>query len=94
MTKIPGWVKNKYVLALTGFMVWMLFFDQQDIITTHFRQKAELQRLTESRIYYEQEIRQTQQQLDKLQSDPELLEKIAREKYRMKKADEDLFIVP
>lgn len=85
---------NKYLLSAAVFLVWMLFFDQQDFITTHFRQTAELKKLTESRIFYENEIQHTAQQLEELRSNPELVEKLAREKYRMKKSNEDLFIIP
>lgn len=91
---IPDWLKNKYFISSAGFVVWMLFFDQQDIVSTHFKQTAELSRLIESRKFYEQEILATTEQLKLLKTNPETLEKIAREKYRMKKENEDLFIIP
>lgn len=94
LNTIPGWAKSKYTIALTAFVVWMLFFDEQDLITTHYRQPAELQQLTDSRKFYEQEIEKTQQQLEHFKNRPELLEKYAREKYRMKKDNEDLYIIP
>ena len=33
MQFLPSWLKNKYFLTGIGFMVWMVFFDSQDIIT-------------------------------------------------------------
>jgi cell division protein FtsB len=90
---IPKQLKNKYILTAGAFAVWMLFFDNRDIITTHFRQRAELNRLEESRAYYENEIDKTRKELKALKSDPNILEKYAREKYRMKKDNEDLYVI-
>jgi cell division protein FtsB len=90
---VPKLLKNKYILTAGAFAVWMLFFDNRDVITTHFRHRAELQRLQESRAWYQQEIDKTRQELDQLRSDPGVLEKYAREKYRMKKDNEDLFVI-
>ena len=85
--------KNKYLLTLTVFAVWMVFFDTQDIITTHFKLRHELNALQESRTYYLGQIEATKKELEQLKSDPATLEKYAREKYRMKKDNEDLFII-
>ena len=85
--------KNKYLLTLTVFAVWMTFFDTQDIVTTHFTLRNELNDLQESRNYYIEQIDATKQELDQLKSDPATLEKYAREKYHMKKDNEDLFII-
>ena len=86
-------LKNKYILTACFFAVWMLFFDTRDVITTHFRQRGELNRLQESKAYYQQEIDKTRKELEQLRSDPKVLEKYAREKYRMKKDNEDLFVI-
>jgi Septum formation initiator. len=69
------------------------FFDDRDIITTHFKHRQELKQLRQSRDYYLEQIQLTQRELDQLKNDPALLEKYAREKYRMKKDNEDLYIV-
>jgi cell division protein DivIC len=90
---IPNWLKNKYILTAGFFAVWMLFFDNRDIITTHFRHRGELNRLQESKAYYQQQIDNTRKELEQLKSDPKVLEKYAREKYRMKKDNEDLFVI-
>jgi cell division protein FtsB len=78
---------------LAVFAVWMIFFDSQDVITTHFKLRKELNQLQESRSYYLGQIEETKKELEQLKSDPETLEKYAREKYRMKKDNEDLFII-
>ena len=91
---IPKSLKNKYILTAAAFAVWMLFFDNRDVITTHFKHKAELNRLEESRAYYQSEINKTRKELDQLKSDPRILEKYAREKYLMKRDNEEIFLVP
>ena len=93
LTHIPSWLKNKYLLTAAGFMVWMLFFDDRDFITTHFRQRDDLKKLQESRKYYEGQISNTRKELDQLKSNPATIEKYAREKYLMKRDNEDLFLV-
>ncbi|MHA4808226.1 FtsB family cell division protein [Flavitalea flava] len=91
LTHIPSWLKNKYVLTATGFAVWILFFDSRDFITSHFRERGELQKLEQSKKYYEQQIATTRQELEQLKSNPAILEKYAREKYLMKRDNEDLY---
>jgi len=93
LAHIPAWLKNKYLLTALGFAVWILFFDARDFITSHFREKGELRKLEASKKYYEQQIATTRQELEQLKFNPALLEKYAREKYRMKKDNEDLFLV-
>lgn len=93
LSRIPSWLKNKYLLTVAGFIVWMLFFDDRDFITTHFRQRAELRKLEHSRNYFQGQISNTQKELDQLKSNPATIEKYAREKYHMKRENEDLFMV-
>ncbi|HTS45570.1 MAG TPA: septum formation initiator family protein [Puia sp.] len=90
---IPSWLKNKYLLTAAGFAIWILFVDDRDFITTHFRHKKELRKLEESKKYYQQQIATTKAELDKLRSNPSTLEKYAREKYFMKKDNEDVFLI-
>lgn len=93
LSHIPSWLKNKYLLTSAGFVVWMLFFDDRDVLTNIGR-RQELKALEQSRDHYIGEINATSQQLEQLKKDPATLEKYAREKYRMKKDNEDLFVVP
>jgi len=89
LTHIPSWLKNKYFLTLSGFIVWMLFFDERDFFTLrHYRQQ--LKELQQSKNYYTSEIKANQ---DKLNINPTSLEKAAREKYYMKRDNEDLYLI-
>jgi cell division protein FtsB len=84
--------KLHYLLALAGFVVWMLFFDEKDVFTQHSRKK-ELEKLEEKIEYYKTEIAQTRKQVDALDNDPAMLEKFAREKYFMKRDNEDVYVI-
>jgi cell division protein FtsB len=91
--RIPSWLKNKYVLVSICFAVWVLFIDDRDLITTHFRHVSELHKLEDRKRYFEAQIRSVQKELDQLKSNPATLEKYARERYLMKRDNEDLFVV-
>lgn len=53
----------------------------------------ELRKLKLDREYYIKKIEEDRRKLNELQTDNDNLEKFAREQYRMKRKDEDLFIV-
>ncbi len=91
---VPKLLKNKYILTAGAFAVWMLFFDNRDVITTHFKQRSELhQARRKSGLGTSNEIDNTMGELDQLRSNQAILEKYARERYRMKKDNEDLFVI-
>ena len=93
LTHIPAWLRNKYFIALAAFAVIMLFLDKNDIFTTMAR-KQELHDLEQSKIHYTQEIKELTTIRDNLTQDPKTIEKYARERYLMKRDNEDLFIIP
>lgn len=70
----------------------MIFFDAKDILTQHERTK-ELHEMQQSKAYYTAEIAKERKALEELKSNPAAIEKYAREKYLMKRDNEDLFII-
>ena len=60
---------------------------------THFRQPGELKKLQQSEKYYQEEITATRNELERLKSNPSTIEKYARERYLMKRDNEDLFLI-
>ena len=92
LSSIPLWLRNKYFLTGSVFLVWVLFFDDRDMMN-NISHNRELKQLEQSRDYYQKQIEATQKELDLLKNDPAVLEKYAREKYMMKRDDEDLFII-
>jgi cell division protein FtsB len=93
LTHLPSWLKNKYFISLTAFAAILLFLDKNDIFTQRERRK-ELRELQQSKKYYSTQIATESKELEALKSNPAILEKYAREKYLMKRDNEDLFIIP
>ena len=92
LTHIPSWLKNKYLLTGAFFVIWMLFFDLKDILTA-FERRDKLNELQNSEQHLKQLITESHLELDLLKNNAQSIEKYAREKYLMKKDNEDLFIV-
>lgn len=90
---IPAWLKSKFLVALAAFAVILLFLDKNDVFTVMARNK-ELRELQQSKAYYLEKIAAERKELEALKNNPATLEKYAREKYLMKRDNEDLFIVP
>jgi cell division protein FtsB len=84
--------KNKYLIATILFIVWMLFFDHNDIFL-HLQYRKELNELKADKKYYQEQIDLTRKEVDLIKSNPQAMEKVAREQYLMKKDDEDVFVV-
>ena len=86
-------LKNKYLIAGAFFLVWMLFFDPKDLGTV-ISKKNKYNELQESEQRLADKITETRQELSQLKNSAQTIEKYAREKYLMKKDNEDLFLVP
>jgi cell division protein FtsB len=93
ITLLPPWLKNKYIISLLAFTAWLLFFDRNDIIT-QVQRRHELAGLQRSKAYYTNQVATQRKELQQLSNDPAILEKYAREKYYMKRDNEELFIIP
>jgi len=90
--KIPVFIRNKYTLLSAIFIVWMVFFDSHNYINQQALKK-EFNELTTKKEYFENEINQINSDKEALFHDSILLEKFAREKYFMKKPNEDVFVI-
>ena len=85
-------LKNKYFVASVLFLAWILFFDD-DSIVSHIQNKRKLRELNEQKEYYKEQIVADKQKLEDLNSGIDELEKFAREQYHMSMPDEDVYIV-
>jgi len=90
--RLPSWLKNKYLIAVVCFSIWMVFFDPKDILSD-FERRDKLNELQTSELHLKKQITDAKQELDLLKNNAQSIEKYAREKYLMKKDNEDLFIV-
>jgi len=83
---------NRYFLAITAFIVWMIFFDSNSLK----RQRLLNTRINEiqgMKTFYTAEIEKNNTAIYELETNLETIEKYAREKYMMKRDSEDVYIV-
>ncbi|MCX6184341.1 MAG: septum formation initiator family protein [Flavobacterium sp.] len=85
------YLKNKYVWVLLFFGIWMLFLDNYSQLE-HRELDKEIEELEVNKKYYQDEIRKDQHNINLLK-DPNQVEKYAREKYFMKKQNEDIYLI-
>jgi len=84
-------IKNKYLLTLAAIALWLVFFDKNDVFT-QFELIQKCEKLNKEKAYYLQEIENNRKNLDELKMNKKSLETFSREKYLMKKENEDVFI--
>ena len=84
-------LKNKYVIVILAFLVWMTFFDKNNFISEYDTLKK-LSKLKDDKQYFINEIQNNTNNLNDLMTNKKNLEKFAREKYLMKKDNEDIFV--
>jgi cell division protein FtsB len=92
MKRLIDLFKNKFFLCTVAFVVWMVFFDKNDLLS-QYQYHQEVSKLKEERDFYKTQTVKVARDLDELTSDPQKLEKFAREKYLMRKDNEDVFVV-
>ncbi len=92
MERVLSIIRNKYILASIAFVIWMLFFDRNDL-STQYEYWSQLKTLNKEKEFYTRETEQVKKDLLELTSNPKQLQKFAREKYLMKKDNEDIFVI-
>jgi len=83
--------RNIFLIILIGFAIWMLFFDANSLII-HSELNDEINDLENEKAYYRNEIERDNKAIKQLSTE-EGIERIAREKYYMKKEEEDIYII-
>ena len=83
--------RNLFVLILIAFAIWMLFFDTNSFLI-HHELNAEIDALEEEKDYYRKEIQKDEKEIKGLSTE-EGIEKLARERYYMKRDNEEIFII-
>jgi len=92
MKRLIDLFKNKFFLVTVAFVVWMTFFDKNDLLS-QYQYQQEVSKLEQERDFYKAETDKVSKDLEELTSNPQQLEKFAREKYLMRKDNEDVFVV-
>jgi cell division protein FtsB len=84
--------KNKFFWVTAAFLVWMLFFDKNDLLS-QYEYHSQVVKLKKDCNFYSTETAKVEKDMSELSTNPEQLEKFAREKYLMKKDNEDVFVI-
>lgn len=84
-------LKNKYLLVIVALAIWLLYFDKNDLFS-HLDLIKRCNKLNTEKQYYIDEIEKNKKEIYELQHNTKSLETFAREKYYMKKDNEDVFV--
>lgn len=87
--QIPAPIRNRYFLVLVCFFAWLIFFDKHNVWTQYQLQQS-LDKLKSDKIFYEEKIIEVREAAEDIALNKE---KFAREKYYMKKKNEDVFVI-
>ena len=92
MKKVTRILTNKFLLTAMIFGAWMMWFDQNDFGSQRDRAKA-LKDTKTNIEYLQNEIAMMEQEHYELTNDPQRLEQYAREEYKMKRDNEDIYVI-
>jgi cell division protein DivIC len=79
------------LLILVFFIIWMFFFDTNSFFI-HQELNDDIKKLENNKKVYQEEIKNDKVFIDKMK-DSNQIEKFAREKYYLKKDNEDIYII-
>ena len=89
-----NWAKlitNKYIIASFAFIALLFFSDRNNVID-QFKMRKQYNKVKVEHKFYEDKIIEAKKQREELFTNDKNLERFAREKYLMKKEDEDVFV--
>lgn len=86
------YIRNKYLVSTAFVFLWVLFFDQNNLMD-RYKLVREVNQLEKDHEYYLERIHLDSARLIELKTSPENLEKFAREQFLMKKDNEDIFVI-
>jgi hypothetical protein len=92
INNVPKPFKNKYLITLISFSFWIIFIDDYNLIKQYQLQKN-IEELKIQKTYYTTEIEKDSTEFYHLKNTKKEQERFAREKFLMKKDNEDVFII-
>ena len=84
-------IVNRYILVLIFFLIWMLFLDNYSYLE-HRVLNQEIDEIEDNIDYYKSEIKKDSASIKHIKNN-DRVEKFAREKYYMKRENEDIYII-
>jgi len=91
-SRVIKFVRNKYLVTGLAFVIWVTFFDSNNLIEWS-RVVLNIGEQESQKEYYQESIKSTEEKLRELTSNRDSLEKYAREQFLFKEDDEEIFIV-
>jgi cell division protein FtsB len=85
-------ITNKFLITGVAFAAWMIFLDENNWASQEERRK-ELRETDRNIAYLNSQIATMEKDYHELTTNPKRIEQYARERYRMKKDNEDLYII-
>jgi cell division protein FtsB len=92
LKRIPPFLRNRYAAVLAIFVLYISFFDAHDLIS-QIEIKLELKEIYQEISFLNEDSEAAKRQIHELTSDKAKLEKFAREQYRMKRENEEIFVL-
>ena len=89
---LPKPLRNKFIVVTCIFVLWLFFFDRNSFFD-QYRLQSTLQELENKKEYYQQEILRDEESSKDLYNNDKSREKFVRERYYMKKNNEEIFII-
>ena len=82
----------KYALVCVFGILFVGFLDENSV-WAHIKNKGRIAELEDEIVVYQAQYEHNRDQIQQLQHNPKAIERIARERYFMKRADEDIFVL-
>jgi cell division protein FtsB len=86
------YLRNRYILVLIVLGALLLFIDDSNVIN-QWKFSSQISDLENQKEFYINSIKQLKEENDEITGTPEKIEKFAREKYLMKRPNEDIFVI-
>ena len=83
---------NRYSITILVFIIWMTFFDTNSLKRQRILNER-IDEIKQMKAFYSAEIGKNNQVIHELETNPEAIERLAREKYLMKRDTEDVYII-
>ena len=90
--RIPEFLRNRYFILGFLFLIWISFIDENNLVNLN-NKTNNLENLQDEIDSLSNEIIELEARLERLNTDPEELERFARENFLMKKDGEDIIII-
>jgi len=92
LKKIFKIARNKYVIVTLVAIVWIVFFDDHNLLS-QVKTKKEVNSLEQKKEYYQEEISNDSEMLHRIRTDTAFIQAYGREEYLMKKDGEEIFLI-